>query len=173
VHRLSVEHKLSVEARVKGNEPPDPPLLRLGEILDRKGLSIMVPDSTRGVRKFVTTAGELDRLDDTIDERDFRWCVDLQKLDPAQPKIELKESGISPGIVINDGLFYTARQTDPAKINVRLKDPPNPATPLNRVARIIGANIYLEDGELVVLEWFGDGKEQTLILPKSNGDRTA
>lgn len=173
VHRLSVEHKLSVEVRVKGNEPPDPPLLRLGEILDRKGLSITIPDSTKGVRKFVTTEGEIDRLDETNDKRDFRWSVDLQKLDPAQPKIELKESGISPSIVINDGLFYTARRTDPAQINVRLIDPPNPATQLNRVARIIGANIYLEDGEQVVLEWFGDGKEQQLILPKTNGNRTA
>lgn len=173
VHRLSVDHKLSVEVRVKGNEPPDPPLLRLGEILDREGLSITIPDSTRGVRKFVTTTGELNRLDETNDEKDFRWSLDLQKLDSAQPKIELKESGISPSIVINDGLFYTARRTDPAKINVRLLDPPNPAKPLNRVARIIGANIYLEDGEQVVLEWFGDGEEQKLILPKAQGDRTA
>ena len=40
VHRLTVQHKLSVEVRVKGTVPPDPPLLRLAGTLDSAGLKI-------------------------------------------------------------------------------------------------------------------------------------
>lgn len=174
VHRLSVEHKLSVEVRVKRTEPPDPPLLRLGGTLDSQGLSIAIdPPTGRGVSKFVSAAGEFDRFDESNDEKDFRWSVDLQKLDPLQPPMSIEQSGISPSIVIRDGLFYTARRTNPESVNVRLVNPGNPVTPLNRVARLIGANIYLEDGERVVLRWFGDGKSQKLILPKADSDHTA
>jgi hypothetical protein len=174
VHRLSVQHKLSVEVRVRGAEPPDPPLLRLGGTLDSQGLSIAVdPPTGNGVSKFVLAEGDLDRFDESNDEKDFRWSVDLQKLDPLQPPILIDQSGISPSIIIKDGLFYTARRTDPAIVNVKLTDPPNPETQLNRVARIIGANIYLDDGERVILKWFGDGSIQTLALPKAKEGNTS
>lgn len=174
VHRLSVQHKLSVEVRVKGTEQPDPPLLRLAGSLDSQGLSIAIdPPTGNGISKFVGGQGEFDRLDETNAERDFRWSIDLQKLDPLQPRITIEQSGISPGIVIKDGLFYTARRTNPDNVAVQLTNPGNPVTPLNRVARIIGANIYLDAGERVILKWFGEGKNQTLALPKARPDHPA
>lgn len=168
VHRLSVEHKLSIDVRAKGTELPDPPLLRLSGPLDSTGLTIAVkPETNAGVSMFVQSAEAFDR-NAANDLRDFRWAIDIEQLDPAQPPMILDQSGISPGIVIKNGIFFTARITDPAKLEVRLTEQNAAAISLNRVARIIGANIYLNNGEKVVLKWFADGKDQTLDLPKSD-----
>ncbi|MDX6288731.1 MAG: hypothetical protein QOH42_530 [Blastocatellia bacterium] len=180
VHRLSIQHRLSVEVRVKGTVPPDPPLLRLAGTLDSAGLVIgvttgdVVGDASHGVSKFVTSEGELDRDDPNNDPLDFRWSLDLQKLDPAQPPMMLMKSGISPSVKIMDGLFFTARRTNPADVEVKLTNVGNPDTPLTSVARIIGANIYLQAGENLVLTWFGDGDTKTLVIPKKKAvDRPA
>jgi hypothetical protein len=173
VHRLTVQHKLSVEVRVKGENPPDPPLLRLAGTLDSAGLTIGIEPGSRGVSKFVAD-GELNRAA-TDNNMDFRWALDLQTLDPDQPKMLLQESGISPKIRIKDGIFHSARLTNPATVDVKLKNQGTGVpTPLGRVARIIGANIYLQQGENVVLRWFGDGKRQELVIPKKKAaDRPA
>ncbi len=175
VHRLSVQHKLSVEVRVKGTIPPDPPLLRLAGTLDSAGLKIGVDSNAPpGVSKFVTGNGEFDRSDESNDIRDFRWSIDLQKLDPFQPPMELEKTGISPLITIKDGLLYTARRTNPLDVDVSLTNVASASTPLKSVARIIGANIYLKEGENLVLKWYGDGKDQTLAIPrKKAADRPA
>jgi hypothetical protein len=171
VHRLSVEHRLSVDVRAKGTQLPDPPLLRLSGTLDSMGLTIAVaPETNSGVSMFVPTADPFVRSDPANDLQDFRWAIDLEQLDPAQPPMILKQSGISPGIVVKDGIFYTARITDPAKVETKLVGSgPNPID-LIRVARIIGANIYLQEGEKVVLTWFADGADQKLELPKIDED---
>lgn len=180
VHRLSLQHKLSVEVRVKGTVPPDPPLLRLAGTLDSDGLIIgvstgnVVGDASHGVSKFISSAGELDRNDPSSNPSDFRWSLDLQKLDPKQPPMLVMDSGISPSIKIMDGLFFTARRTNPADVEVKLTNVGNPDIPLNSVARIIGANIYLQKGEQLMLKWFGEGETKTLILPKKKAiDRPA
>jgi hypothetical protein len=175
VHRLSVQHKLSVEVRVKGTIPPDPPLLRLAGTLDSAGLKIGIDsENPPGVSKFVIDDGEFDRDDQTNDPKDFRWSLDLQKLDPLQPPMLLEESGISPVITIEDGLLHTARQTNPLNVQVALTHVGNPDTPLKSVARIIGVNIYLQEGENLVLSWFGDGRDQTLTIPRKKAvDRPA
>jgi hypothetical protein len=180
VHRLSLQHKLSVEVRVKGTVPPDPPLLRLAGTLDSAGLIIgvttgdVVGDASLGVSKFVTDNGELDHDDPNNDERDFRWALDLQKLDPQQPPMLLMTRGISPTIKIMDGLFYTARRTNPSDVEVILTNVGNADRPLKSVARIIGANVYLKDGEQLILKWFGEGETKTLTIPKKKAiDRPA
>lgn len=175
VHRLSVQHKLSVEVRAKGTVPPDPPLLRLAGTLDSAGLKISVDsEAPPGVSKFVTGNGEFDRDDQNNDPRDFRWSLDLQTLDPLQPPMLLEESGISPVITIKDGLLYTARQTNPLNVQVALTNVGNPDTPLMSVARIIGANIYLKEGENLILSWYGEGKDQFLAIPRKKAlDRPA
>jgi hypothetical protein len=180
VHRLSLQHKLSVEVRVKGTVPPDPPLLRLAGTLDSAGLIIgvttgdIVGDATHGVSKFVTDDGELDHDDPNSDPRDFRWSLDLQKLDPQQPPMLFMTSGISPTIRIMDGLFFTARSTNPADVAVKLTNVGNVDRPLKSVARIIGANVYLKDGEQLILKWFGEGETKALALPKKKAiDRPA
>jgi hypothetical protein len=126
----------------------------------------VVGDASHGVSKFVTNEGELDHDDPNSDPRDFRWSLDLQKLDPQQPPMRLMRSGISPTIRILDGLFFTARQTNPADLAVKLTNVGNPDKPLKTVARIIGANVYLQDGEQLILQWFAEGETKTLILPK-------
>lgn len=173
VHRLSVDHKLSVDVRIKDAEPPDPPLLRLRGPLDSTGLTIKVfPETEDGVRKFVKDENEFDRAAPSNHEKDFRWCVDLQTLEPGLPPLELDNTGISPLITVADGLFYTARLTDPSILRVQLNRPGGPEL-LHRVARIIGANIYLEQDQKVILDWFAEGQNQVLELPKIEGDRTA
>ena len=173
VHRLSIEHKLSVSVRERNAEPPDPPLLRLSGPLDSTGLSIAIePASGKGVSQFVPTPEPFDRTAQGNDEKDFRWSVDLEKLDPAQPPIILEQSGISPEIIIKDGIFFTAQLTDPAKLQVLLTSAGSADIDLHRVARLLGANIYLDFGQIVVLRWFADGKVQTLSLPGTQGNRT-
>jgi len=182
VHRLTNDHRLSVEVRVRGAEAPDPPLLRLSGPLDSTGLKIRVfPGTQDGVRKFEKDQTNFDRsvpgLDannpNGNDPRDFRWCVDLQTQQAAMPIFQIDPTGISPSITMTDGLFHTARLTDPSIVKVQLIRSNGNKEPLERVARIIGANIYLEDNQKVVLDWFADGKEQKLDLPKIKDDRTA
>jgi hypothetical protein len=175
VHRLSVQHRLSVEVRVKGTAPPDPPLLRLAGTLDSAGLVIGIENSPGEVSKFVTDNGAMDRDDNNNDPRDFRWSLDLQKLNQAQPPMDLKMGGISPTIKIKNGLFFTARRTNPADVEVKLTNKNGiPDIPLKSVARIIGANIYLKDGERLILTWFGDGEPRILAIPKKKAvDRPA
>ena len=175
VHRLSIQHKLSVEVRVKGTVPPDPPLLRIAGTLDSAGLKIGVDSAAPpGITKFVSDNGEFNRDDVNNDPRDFRWSIDLQTLDPLQPPMLLEKSGISPVITIKDGLLYTARQTNPLNVDVKLTKGGNLDKTLKSVARIIGANIYLKEEENLILTWFAEGKNQTLVIPrKKAADRPA
>jgi hypothetical protein len=171
VHRLSVEHRFTVDVRAKGSGLPDPPLLRLSGPLDSMGLSIAVePENNNGVSMFVPTP-EFDRLAHN-DLQDFRWSIDLETLDPAQPQMVIEQSGISPSVMMENGLFFTARVTDPSKVEVRLEEIGGEAVNFNRVAGIIGSNIYLQDMERVVLRWFADGQVQQLNLPKTDSHHT-
>jgi hypothetical protein len=181
VHRLTIDHQLSVGVRVRGAEAPDPPLLRLSGPLDSTGLNIRVfPPTQAGVKKFEKDQNAFDRSAPLIDgnnpngndPRDFRWCVDLQN-QQALPAFDIDPPGISPSVTISDGLFHAARLTDPSIVRVQLIRANGTKEDLSRVARIIGANIYLEANQKVVLEWFADGKKQTLDLPKIADDRTA
>jgi hypothetical protein len=174
VHRLSIDHKLSVEVREKSPQVPDAPLLRLAGPLDSQGLSIAVePQTGNGVSRFVPTPDPFVRTDPANDPRDFRWSIDLEKLDPGQPAMILNQSAISPGITIRDGIFVTSQLTDPAKMSVRLSTIGIAPVDLHKVARVIGAHIYLENAQQLVLKWFADGELKTLKLPKSDaGART-
>jgi hypothetical protein len=136
------------------------------------GLTIGIePERNDGVSMFVPTSEPFDRSANN-DSQDFRWSIDLEKLDPAQPPMILERSGISPGVTINDGIFFSARLTDPSKIEVNLLEENAASRPFNRVAGIIGSNIYLQPGEKVVLRWFADGRKQSLELPKTEDNTT-
>ncbi|HVQ35886.1 MAG TPA: hypothetical protein VMS31_00030 [Pyrinomonadaceae bacterium] len=172
VHRLSVEHRLSISVREKSSEAPDPPLLRLSGTLDSTGLTIEVIPTSDGVSQFVPTSDLFDRFSENNDPKDFRWAIDLDQLDPASGPIKLIQSAIQPSIKVMDGLFHTARLTNPETIEVELTEVGHQPINLNSVAQLVGANIYLEEGQRVKLTWFGEGRTRTLELPRSNGTKT-
>lgn len=167
VHRLSPGHVFSLEVRVRQAEPPDPVLLRLSGLLKGSGLSIEIdPPTNEGVKKFVPTADPFDRDSNNNDARDFRWSVDLERLDPQQPALVLDDGGIHPGIIVKDGLFFAARLTDPSVVQVQLISPTNQPEAFRRVASVIGANIYLPKDSRLVLKWSEDDADQSLVLAK-------
>ena len=126
VHRLTIDHQLSVGVRIRGTEAPDPPLLRLSGPLDSSGLKIRVfPETQIGVKKFEKDQNALDQSAPLIapenpngnDPRDFRWCVDLKTQEPL-PSLEINPPGINPCITLTDGLLHAARLTDPSIVKV-------------------------------------------------------
>lgn len=79
--------------------------------------------------------------DDGDDAQDWRWIIDFEdKMYPAGVKGK-KKAAMEPGITVNNGLFHTNLLTD---AHFDLKPEGGGADiPLNRVALIQAANIYL------------------------------
>jgi hypothetical protein len=74
-----------------------------------------------------------------------------------------------PSILIRDGIFHTAFKFSPADVKVKVTRG-NEVRPLDPFASLIGANIYLNENEFLVLNWRDLGLSRTLSLkPKTDG----
>lgn len=105
-----------------------------------------------GVRYFHEGAGPRDH------PNNFRHILDLER--DFYPGIELPKKGdrLGPRIRINHGRFYTLCRTETQFERVEVGAPPaNPPVLIGSLARMVGANIYLE----------GDGNV-TLKMPASD-----
>jgi hypothetical protein len=88
--------------------------------------------------------------DDTDDPNDFRWLVDIEGQEFHGESLGVEPGILTPSFFVDDGLFYSAFLS-PADImrngEFEQRD--------TSVATVIGANIYLAEGEEALLS-FGD-----------------
>jgi hypothetical protein len=161
---------------------------RLIEVTDSRGEALPVPSGGEikrplkiyradragnpiptGVTKFRSIRRPFDGSES--DHRlDFRWAVDLGAFHRAAPlrpdpvKVNFND------VKLKDGMLYTARRTDRRRLSVRLYRPGAAAdVPWNRISAFLGANIYLQAGTSVVLEW-EDGGTKKWTLNKGGLD---
>lgn len=70
-----------------------------------------------------------------------------------------------PSILLKDGILHTAAKTRP-ELTIKLRQPGKDDEVLDPFAKLIGANLYLRDGEFVRLRWRNQGKPADLSLEK-------
>src|SRR5262249_6485337 len=102
------------------------------------------------------------------DPRDYRWVVDFESPDFYGQKIAFDEKSIAYRVQIPRGQFYTASRTTQCyeRVTVQRRGRPFPLSQgaglpeggyasgrqyIGRIARVIGANIQLDDDETPVL----------------------
>jgi len=77
-----------------------------------------------------------------------------------------------PSILIQDGTFHTAFKFSPDDVEVKLvRAGENPRT-LEPFASLIGVNIYLNEGEFIVMNWRELGLSRTLSMTKPKVEGT-
>jgi hypothetical protein len=184
IHRRSPEHHLTIEVREKMRgavgTTTDRIIMRHVGPLEFDAL-INVPSAIEGVRKYIPTES-FDRAATGPEPHpnDFRWIIDLASdtefHGPTLNRDRIDNAGVNPHIRITDGVFYTARKTDPTEVKITRKKgrkldnetqgPILPDLPLRSIAAIIGANIYLNDTNKMELTWRENGERRTLRLSK-------
>lgn len=185
VNRSATKHEFSFELRQRMVDPiPDVVIMRiLGEIElpDVKiGLKAPAGDGVtgKGAKRLIPTE-EFERAE-TDDPQDFRWLVDLSSKEFHNANVDINGNDTEPSITIMDGIFYTAQRTDPKVVTVHTVQKAEDATgaelvitePLNRIASLMGVNIYLpDDGSAKFkLKWTQNGVKETLILDKPTAE---
>ena len=179
VNRSAPNHQLTVEVREKRPGQPDAILMRHHGPLEFRqadapvdGLSIkrivfseaegeLVPAGSIGMYTGAPTPfGEALSL-----------AIDLRS-EGFHPSNEMKVDFDSarPSILINDGIFHTAFKFAPENIKVKLTRGTEIRT-LDPFASLIAANIYLNEGEILVMNWRELGLSRTISLttPKVEG----
>lgn len=175
VNRSAPNHQLTVEVREKRPGQPDAILMRHhgpleflqsdpaveGLLIERVVFSEsegeFVPAGSMGMYTGAPTPfGEA--LSSAIDLRGEGF----------HPSNEMKVDFDSarPSILIKDGIFNTAFKFSSEKIKVKLTRGAEEPRPLNSFASLIGANIYLNEGEILLLNWRDLGLSKTLSLTK-------
>jgi hypothetical protein len=143
---------------------------------------VIDPVDTGCVTKFMVDPFDGDRLErEAFDElsdgsilgsddpRDYRWVVDFEGPDFHSRRVGFDESAIASRVNIPRGQFYTAVRTPQAfeRVIIQRRGRPFPLAPvgtpteaaygagrlfIGRIARVIGANINLNDGEHASLQ---------------------
>ena len=97
-----------------------------------------------GIHQFQNQENKFDRRKkEQNDEQDFRWFIDLENdifKDP-EKVLAVDKNQIEPVFRLQKGVFYTAELTEKP---VEIKKGDNPAEPFGHVARVIAANIKLD-----------------------------
>jgi len=83
----------------------------------------------------------------------------------AGKKLPIDHQCARPSIMIKDGIFHTAAKTS-ENIEVKLKKGEKAVRDLPAFASVIGANIYLKEGEKLHIAWREMGMSRTLSLKK-------
>lgn len=171
VHRSAPNHQLTIEVREKQKQGPDlikmrhvgplPYALSPPEHEDDPpihGMSIAVETNPKGMRAYrggPTAEGEAINLAINLDGEGFH--------NGATGKIDMLSG--RPSILLNDAVFYTADKTSP-DLSIDLKRNGQPVRALQPFASLIGGNIYLDEGDAVIVKWMAQGLLEELKLPK-------
>jgi hypothetical protein len=170
VNRCSPKHELSIEVRQRMIDPgsPDITLMRQLGKLEPSGVEIdLEPASTAGVKRFIAPTSFARDANTNADGCDFRWLVDLKSPEFHDAEVVVNGSDTEPNIKIRDGIFYTALRTDPDVVTVTRTGGDKADLDLNRVAALVGVNIYLSDDTVKFkLAFTQNGEKQTLVLAK-------
>ena len=168
VNRSAPNHHLTIEVREKRNDQPDEILMRhYGPLAFRDTNAIeglLIARSTAGSVSMYT--GRWSKFGDSLTA-----AIDLRSEEfHASNELKIDLEAARPSIKIQDGIFHTAAKTSD-KLKMKLtrgkeqRDMPSFAT-------LIGANIYLEQGESLNLSWREMGIKKALSLKKSNDGAT-
>lgn len=152
-------HKLSFAITERGTGQPVPLPAPI-----KPPLTIRVSTS-RGVTKFVSSSVRPFPGSERDDKRDLRWAVDLKGLHvSATPS-----TALVPAATLKDGVIFTAAITDPLKLAVKVQNPSVPdLKDWNRIGAEIGANIYLQGSDKLLLDWTdSQGIVRNLTLPQA------
>jgi hypothetical protein len=180
VHRSAPDHRLTIEVRRKQAGRPDIIMMRhIGQLdflppgeegeTPRLGMRIEVNSNPKGVSRYDPAGPE----DVSPEGEGLGLAIDLDRL-PSQEKSvgEINPQAGRPSILFNDGVFYTAAKTrEDLKVGL-VKDGVLVVQTLPPFASVIGANIYLDEGEVegegssVLVRWVQQGLPHVLQLEK-------
>jgi hypothetical protein len=133
------------------------------------------PRCENGVSTFTRRA--FNRLDDTGDDRDFRWVPDLEGPEFHNQKLRIKnDKKLQPTIFLSDGVLYTRQKTD--EVFARISTAGKPAAvAIGKVAHGINADISCVKGGAVKLTNLAEPDSQepggpcSVTLPHTDGIR--
>ncbi|HET9526111.1 MAG TPA: hypothetical protein VFO99_08095 [Pyrinomonadaceae bacterium] len=169
VNRSAPNHHLTVEVREKRPDKPDSILMRhhgplefrdSGEPVD----GVMIKRMPEGKVSMYT--GRPNAYGESL-----TTAIDLRSEDfhPANEMAVDFESA-RPSIMIQDGIFHTAAKTS-SKLKIKLKKGETEVRDMQPFASLIGANVYLNQGEFLIFAWreMGLNKTLSLTLPEEKG----
>jgi len=183
VHRSAPDHQLTIEVRQKEVGKPD--LIKMRHVGSLPyalptlpvptppapagppihGMAILVQNAAKGVRAYsgATASTEGEALDNNL-------VVNFQSSRFHDGRVaDVDPLSSRPSILLNDGVFYVADKTDPNDtVELSKVGSPVGTQPLKlaQVASLIGANIYLDNGDSVLVRWRPQGLPETLELTK-------
>jgi len=170
VNRSAPNHHLTIEVREKRNDQPDEILMRhYGPLAFRNmdppvdGL-LIAREPAGSVSMYTGRWGKFgDALTAAIDLRSEEFH--------ASNELRIDLDATRPSIMIQDGIFHTAARTSD-KLKMKLRRGNKEERDMPSFATLIGANIYLEEGEALNLSWREMGIKKALSLKKSKEGAT-
>jgi hypothetical protein len=169
VNRSAPNHHLTVEVREKRNDQPDEILMRhYGPLAYRdpsSGDGLMIARENGGSVSMYT--GRWTKHGDSLTA-----AIDLRSEEfHASNELKIDFQATQPSIMIKDGIFHTAARTSP-DLKMKISRGNKAPRDLPSFATLIGANIYLEEGEFLHLSWREMGIKKALSLTKSKDGST-
>jgi len=186
VHRSASAHQLTIEVRRKRTDRPDEVMMRhVGALAfvgpdDAQdppihGLIIRkVTEGPKGIKMYTGAAAQ-PRGEESLLLAVNMGAAPFHNGNPAvdpdlvtnNPRrlLDIDPLAGRPSIFIDDGIFHTAAKTRDG-LALSLKQRGMADVALEPFAALIGANIYLEDEEILALTWRNQGKLETLPLTK-------
>lgn len=169
VHPSATNHSLSIEVRTRRPQKPDVIHMRHFGNLHGRG-----PGMTMEVSSFAGTPVAYKHTPATPPDfdtgqgvdTDFRWVMNLEGALFHERQLDSDVFRTQHHILLRGGeyFFHTADRTSGLPI-VR-EGGGKPERPLASIASIVGANLYLHEGQCFVVRWNDGRKEQTLPLEK-------
>ncbi|HEU4765902.1 MAG TPA: hypothetical protein VFS77_00970 [Pyrinomonadaceae bacterium] len=171
VNRSAPNHHLTVEVREKAAGKADVILMRhygaLG-FLDPanrvEGMQILRRLSGEDPEPFSKVEQYSGPATDYAEPLNLALDLNDKRFFPGK-KLLIDHECARPSIMIRDGIFHTAAKTS-NDIEVHLMQGERPVRKLPAFASVIGANVYLNNGESLILRWCEMAVPRTLTLEK-------
>lgn len=164
VNRSAPNHQLTVEVREKKPNKPDSILMRHHGPLEFRDSE----EPVEGVLIRRQPQGNVSMYTGrpTAWGESLTSAIDLRSegFHPTN-EMAIDFESARPSIVIQDGIFHTAMKTSP-KLKIKLKKGETAIRDMTPFASLIGANIYLNDGEFLHFAWREGGLNHTLSLTR-------
>lgn len=168
VNRVADNHVVSVEVREKREGHPDAVLMRyfgpFAPIPNQpiNGLRLQAA-KRKGLRMYA--GGDL-----PTGESSLELALDLTDKEFHDQPLEVNTDLGRPSIFVDDGFFYTAEKT-PDAVLVTLNQGGKELRPVNRLANLIGCNIYQQDqddDDFLTMNWMENGAPKVFELKPPN-----
>jgi hypothetical protein len=189
VHRSTADHHLTIDVRQKQTGKPD--LIKMRHVGPLPfalappdaptdppihGVLIEVQKAPKGVRGFYPA--------DKDNKMSLNLALNLQSprfhggnpdmgVDPVteNPRklMDVDRLRGRPSLLLNDALFYTADLTA-SDLTIKLLKGDTEIGELDPFASLIGANVYLDDGDSLSLQWMSQGRLERIDLQKPAAD---